>query len=175
MARVALLLPLSALLVACGSTKTVVHTVTVTRTTPATIASGDQRIYGRIRTVTRSPGGYELGFDPAWFLSGVTANAAAAADQGAQCEPTACPAVPNDNLVVDESNRVYVYLLPADVRGTVLTSSPTGFHETPVTAAQLAQLVAGTSPLHLFEPLSSGVWLNVHIDTVRSFAQEYVP
>ncbi len=175
MRRFAVLVAVPALLVACGSTRTVVHTVTVTRTTPAAIPSGDQRIYGRIRTVTRSPGGYELGFDPAWFLSGVTANAAAAEDQGVKCEPTACPAVPNDNLVVDESNRVYVYLLPANARGTVLTSSTTGFHATPVTASQLAGLVAGTSTLKLFEPLSSGVWLTVHIDTVRSFAQEYVP
>ena len=43
------------------------------------------------------------------------------------------------------------------------------------TAAQLAQLVAGTSPLKLFEPLSTGVWVLVHVDTVRTFAQQYRP
>jgi hypothetical protein len=44
-----------------------------------------------------------------------------------------------------------------------------------ITAQQLAALLAHKSPLKLFEPLASGVWLLVHIDTVRTFAQQYVP
>jgi hypothetical protein len=44
-----------------------------------------------------------------------------------------------------------------------------------ITAAQLAQLAARRSPLKLFEPLQSGMWLLVHIDTLRAFAQQYVP
>ena len=164
---------LPALLAACGSTKTVTRTVTVTRTTP--LAEADQRLYGQIRSVTPSPGGYEISFDPAWYLSGITANAAEAADQGVRCEPSACPPVPNDSIVVDESHREYVYRLPATAPGTVLVRSPSGFHALPVTGRQLARLVDGTSTLELFEPLSSGVWLTVHIDTVRSFTQQYVP
>jgi hypothetical protein len=39
----------------------------------------------------------------------------------------------------------------------------------------LAQIVAGKSSLKLFEPLSSGVWILVHVDTVRTFAQQYRP
>ena len=173
MRRLAVLAALTGLLVACGSTRTVVHTVTVIRTTA--VPSADQRIFGHIRAVSAGPGGYEVRFDPAWLLTGVTANTAAAEDRGLKCEPTACPGVPDDNLVVDESPRVYVYLLPAAARGTVLTSAPSGIEATPVTGAQLARLVAGTSRLKLFEPLESGVWLTVHIDTVRSFAQQYMP
>ena len=83
--------------------------------------------------------------------------------------------MPNDNLVVDESKRTYVYFLPSSAHGTVLTKTSNNFAETTVTAAQLADIVAGTSSLQLFEPLDSGVWLTVHVDTIRSFAQQYQP
>jgi hypothetical protein len=63
------------------------------------------------------------------------------------------------------------------VQGTVLTKSGSSggpFPATTITAAELAQIVAGTSSLKLFEPLS-GVWILVHGDTVRTFAQQYCP
>jgi hypothetical protein len=37
------------------------------------------------------------------------------------------------------------------------------------------QIIAGQSSLKLFEPLSSGVWILVHGDTVGTFAQQYRP
>jgi hypothetical protein len=64
------------------------------------------------------------------------------------------------------------------VQGTVLTKSGSSggpFPATTITVAQLAQIVAGKSSLKLFEPLSSGVWILVHVDTVRAFAQQYRP
>jgi hypothetical protein len=170
---VLLLLAVPAALVGCGTTHTVVKTVTVTHTVAAPPTG--QRLYGHVRSLEQSPGGYLLHFDPAWLLSGITANAAQAEDQGVTCAPRDCEPVPNDNLVVDESPRTYVYFLPNDTRGTVLLKTSTGFKETSVTAAQLAELVAGTSSLQLFEPLDSGVWLTVRIDTVHSFAQQYEP
>jgi hypothetical protein len=170
---VLLLLAVPALLVGCETTHTVVKTVTVTHT--VTAPATDQRLYGHIRSMEAAPGGYFVHFDPAWFLSGITANAAQAEDQGVTCAPRDCEAVPNDNLVVDESKRTYVYFLPSTVSGTVLTKTSNNFAETTVTAAQLAEIVAGTSPLQLFEPLESGVWLTVRIDTIRSFAQQYQP
>jgi hypothetical protein len=170
-----LLLAVPALLVGCGTTHTVVRTVTATHTVTVTAPAGDQRLYGHIRSLEETPGGYFVHFDPAWFLSGITANAAEAENQGVSCAPRDCEAVPNDNLVVDESSRTYVYFLPSSVHGTVLTKTSNNFAATTVTAAQLADLVAGTSSLQLFEPLDSGVWLTVHIDTVRSFAQQYRP
>ena len=92
--------------------------------------------------------------------------------------PSACPPVANDNYVVDEGHRLLTYLVPADVQGTVLTTSGSSggpFPATTITVAQLAQIIAGQSSLKLFEPLSSGVWILVHGDTVRTFAQQYRP
>ena len=126
----------------------------------------------------RTGGVYELRFDPAWFLSGVTANVAYAEAQGTRCRPRACPPVDNDNYVVEEGHRVLTYIAPAGMRGTVLTRNGANggpFPATLITVVQLAQLVAGGSSLKLFEPLSSGVWIRVHGDTVRTFAQQYVP
>jgi hypothetical protein len=161
-----------ALLAGCGGTRTVVRTVTA----PTHAGAGDLRLIGQIRSLTRVGNHYELRFDPQWFLSGITANAAAAADQHLRCAPAACPPVPNDNYRVEESHRTYVYVLPATVDGTVLTRKGSGpFPATRITAAQLAALVASRSSLKLFEPLSSGVWIVVHVDTIRDFAQQYVP
>jgi hypothetical protein len=141
-------------------------------------ATGDQRLYGQVKSLERKGDHYELRFDPALFLSGVAANVAQAEDQHTPCQPSACPPVANDNYVVDESHRLLTYLVPADVQGTVLTKSgPSAgpFPATTITVAQLAQIVAGKSSLKLFEPLSSGVWILVHVDTVRTFAQQYRP
>jgi hypothetical protein len=160
------------LLAACGGTRTVVRTVQA----PTRADRRDQRLIGRIRSLRRVGDRYEVSFDPQWFLSGVTANVALAQQQHLRCRPTACPPVPNDNLRVDESHRTYVFLLPVSVHGTVLTRNGSGpFPATTITASQLAQLVDGRSGLKLFEPLSSGVWIVVHVDTIRSFAQQYVP
>ena len=155
------------------------RTVTTERkTSAASGATGDQRLYGQIKSLARRGGHYELRFDPAWFLSGVTANVAQAEDQGVPCRPSACPPVANDNYVIDEGHRALTYIVPTDARGTVLTRNGANggpFPSTTITTAQLAQLVAGKSSLRLFEPLSSGVWILVHGDTVRMFAQQYVP
>jgi hypothetical protein len=163
----------------CGGTRTVVRTVTVDRPNRAAArAMGDQRLFGQIKSLVRSGDHFELRFDPAWFLSGVTANVAQAEARGTRCRPSACPPVANDNYVLDEGHRLLTYIVPDSVRGTVLTKgSPNGgpFPVTSITVAQLAQLVAGKSSPKLFEPLSTGVWILVHGDTVRSFAQQYMP
>ncbi len=181
-----------ALAAGCGSggAHTVVRTVTVQQK-PAVAkavtvqqqaaglsATGDQRLYGQIKSLEFKGDHYELRFDPTFFLSGVAANVAQAEDQHTPCQPSACPPVANDNYVVDEGHRLLTYLVPADVQGTVLTTSGSSgapFPATTITAAQLAQIIAGQSSLKLFEPLSSGVWILVHGDTVRTFAQQYRP
>jgi hypothetical protein len=59
---------------------------------------------------------------------------------------------------------------------TVLTRHGTGqFGATPVTVAELAEIVHGTSRMKLFEPLDSGVWIRVRIDAVRAIDQQYRP
>ncbi len=98
---------------------------------------------------------------------------AQAEDDGVTCKAAACAPVANDNYVVDEGHRLLTFFLPASVHGTVLSGR--GLAEKTITAAQLADLVAGQSPVKLFEPLDSGVWILVHNDTVRSFAQQYHP
>jgi hypothetical protein len=156
----------------------VARTVAVQHKAAAPSATGDQRLYGQVKSLERKGDHYELRFDPALLLSGLAANVAQAEDQHTPCQPSACAPVANDNYVVDESHRLLTYLVPADVQGTVLTKSGSSggpFPATTITVAQLAQIVAGKSSLKLFEPLSSGVWILVHVDTVRAFAQQYRP
>jgi hypothetical protein len=131
------------------------------------------RSYGHLASLRQAGGGWRLRFDPAWFTSGVTANTAAAQDGAV--EPG--QPVPNDNYVVDESHRLYVYRVAPDARVTVLTNNRTGILSTPIGLAELAQIVStGRSPRRkLFEPLDSGVWIRVHIDTVCSIEQQYRP
>jgi hypothetical protein len=109
-------------------------------------------------------------FDPEWLLTGVTANTAAAEDGAV--EPG--QPVPNDNYRVEEGHRLLTYLVPANAKVTVLAKGVTG---TPITVSQLAQIVEGHNPLSrpLFEPLTTGFWILVNIDTVRSLDQQYQP
>jgi hypothetical protein len=154
----------------CGSTKTV--TKVVTDTTAATAKTGvgppgEQVEFGYIKSLTPKGNAFELKFDPAWFLSGKTANQAALEDTGSSD-------VPNDNYVVNESHRLLTYIVPANARVTALTKSVTG---TPITVAQLSGIVSGKNPLGhpLWEGINTGFWIRVNIDTVRSLDQQYHP
>ena len=161
----------------CGTKRTVVQTVTApAKVVPA--GAADQQLYGHIRSLEPAGKGYVLRFDPAWFLTGVTANVAQAEDSGTHCRPVGCPPVPNDNYVVDEGHRALTFIVPSDVQGTVLVRNGTAggpFPATIVNGRQLAQIVAGTSTLKLFEPLDSGVWIVTRNGIVRSFTQQYRP
>jgi hypothetical protein len=131
------------------------------------------RMFGHISSLEQSNGQYELRFDPAWFTSGVTANTAAAEDGVVEPgEP-----VPNDNYRIEEGHRLLSYRVPADADVTVLTreGDAATFGSTPITVSQLAQLVSGEQPVDLFEPLDTGVWIRVNIDTVCSLDQQYQP
>src|SRR5438067_2001017 len=141
---IGVVLALAVLVGGCG--RTVVRTVTVKAATQSA-ATGDQRLYGHITSLQRSGHAYELRFDPAWFLSGVAANFAQAEDQGLHCKPLACPPVANDNYVVDESHRVLTFVVPARVRGSVLTKRGSAGGPFPAAAStneQLAGIVHGT-------------------------------
>lgn len=167
----ALILVLAVLTAGCGSTKTVTRIVTVNPTAKTGVgAPGEQVQFGYVKSLTRKGSRYELRFDPAWFLTGETANVAAAEDGAVEPgEP-----VPNDNYVVNEGHRLFTFLVPADARVTVLTNGVSG---SPVTVAQLAELVRGENPFPrpLFEPLTTGFWIRINIDTVRSLDQQYRP
>lgn len=159
----------------CSSTETVTTTVTVT-TTPEKSDLGPprQRVeFGHIKSLTRKGDHYELRFDPAWFLSGETANVAAAEDGAV--EPG--QPVPNDNYVLDEGHRLLTYLVPPSAKVTVLTNRPNGILATPTSVANLAKLASGqTVPgLKLYEPLDSGIWITTDIDRVKQIDQQYRP
>jgi hypothetical protein len=131
------------------------------------------RIFGHISSLSSKDARYEMRFDPAWFTSGVTANTAAAED--GVIEPG--ESVPNDNYRIEEGHRLLTYLVREDAPVTVLTKhgDPAGFGATPITVSELAQLVNGEKPVELFEPLDTGFWIRVHIDTVCALDQQYLP
>ena len=144
-------------------------------TKTVTVKPCGDRVYGHINSLTHKGDHYELRFDPAWFTSGVTANTAAAEDGAV--EPG--QPVPNDNYVVDESHRLLTYLVPSTTPVTVLTreGDPAQFGATAIPVSELAEIVAnGKSSSHtLFEPLDSGIWIRVHVDTVCALDQQYRP
>jgi hypothetical protein len=143
---------------------------------PPAASAGQMVLYGHVKKLTAKSGHFELRFDPAWFTSGVTANVAQAQDQGTSCQPTACPPVPNDNYVIEEGHRLLTYLVPTSAHVTVLTNAGTkGISATPISVAELSRIVNGGPHRKLFEPLESGVWLRVRIDTVRELDQQYRP
>ena len=132
------------------------------------------RSFGHISSLGITSGGaYQMQFDPAWFTSGVTANTAAAEDGVVEPgEP-----VPNDNYRIEEGHRLLTYVVPDDTHVTVLTrqGDPANFGATSIPVSELAQLVDGKKPVELYEPLDTGVWIRVNIDTVCSIDQQYQP
>jgi hypothetical protein len=141
-------------------------------TKTVTVKPCGDRIFGHIKSLERSGDHYLLRFDPAWFTSGVTANTAAAEDGAV--EPG--QPVPNDNYLVDESHRLLSYLVPETADVTILTRGGTGpLYQTESSVSELDRIVNGGDHRALFEPLDSGVWIRVHIDTVCSLDQQYRP
>jgi hypothetical protein len=159
-------LTVTALAAGCGRTTTVTKTVTVR----APETTNDVVQFGFVKSLERKGSGYEMRFDPAFLVSGQTANVAAAEDGAV---PAGEP-VPNDNHLIDEGHRLLTYEVPADAHVTALTKGVSG---SPITVAELAQLVRGENPFPkpLFEPISTGFWIRVHVDTVRSLDQQYHP
>lgn len=137
---------------------------------PPAAPAGQFTLYGHIKKLTRSSSTrYVLRFDPAMFTSGLTASVAHKEDTGSSD-------VPNDNYVVDETHRAYSYILPSTAKITVLTNHGTaGISATLIPAAELYRIVNGGPHRKLFEPLESGIWIRVRIDTVRELDQQYAP
>jgi hypothetical protein len=159
----------------CAGGDETTETVTVTAPSPAETAVPPPVIaqFGHIAGLRRSDDGWTMRFDPELFLSGETANTAAAEDGAVEPgEP-----VPNDNYRLEEGHRLLTYRVPADAHVRVLTrkGDPANFGATPISVAELARVLEGTSDLRLFEPLDTGVWLAIHGDTVRSIDQQYQP
>jgi hypothetical protein len=134
--------------------------------------AGQVAQWGHVKSLVRKGRRYELRFDPAWWLGGVTASRAALEDTGSSD-------VPNDYYVVDESHRALTYLVPTTARVTVLVNSGTrGIRPTRIGVAELAQIVKGRNPRGraLYDRGNHlGYWIRVAADTVRSLDQQYQP
>jgi len=154
--------------VGCGSTKIVTKTVTVSPTAKNGVGPPREVVeYGYIKSLKRKGATFELRFDPAWLLTGKTANQAALEDTGSSD-------VPNDNYIVNESTRAYTFFVSPSAHVTVLKE---GVNGSPITVDQLAQLANGGNPFPkpLFEPISTGFWISIRNDTVGSLEQQYHP
>jgi len=147
------------------------HTGAAARQTIDNTYCGEQRLFGFIRALTKHGSNYRLRFDPAQFLSGETANQAAAQDGAVSPGQP----VPNDNYVVDETRRTYLYTATATTRIRVLVQGGNITNGNPVSVQTLARLLHGKHPIKLFEGLNTGFWLGVHIDHACSLTQQYHP
>ena len=65
--------------------------------------------------------------------------------------------------------------MPSEAHVTVLTNDGTGIMSTPIGVPELAQLLNGEKPVELFEPLDTGAWIRIDIDTVCALDQQYQP
>ncbi len=135
---------------------------------PPAAPAGQMTLYGHIKTLSRKSRRFQMRFDPAWFTSGVTASRAALEDTGSSD-------VPNDNYRIEEGQRLLTYIVPTSARVTVLTNNGTGISSTPITVSELARIVNGGKHRKLFEPLDSGIWIRVRIDSVLELDQQYRP
>jgi hypothetical protein len=154
----------------CGSTKTITKRVTVSATAKSGAGSPREVVeFGYVKSLKPTGNAFKMRFDPAWLLTGKTANQAALEDTGSSD-------VPNDSYVVNESPRAYTFIVPANARVRVLTTGA-NLDGTPITVTQLAQLVAGKNPLPkpLFEQISTGFWISIRNDKVGSLQQQYHP
>jgi len=135
---------------------------------PPPTRAGEVALWGHIRSLTRTGRRYELRFDPALWLSGVTANRAAAEDGRT---------VDNDYYVRDESHRLLTYLVPTSARATVIINRGTeGLCSLRIPIAELAQIVRGKNPQRrLLFGRRLGYWIRATGDTVRSLDQQYQP
>ena len=90
-------------------------------------------------------------------------------------EDTGSSEVPNDYYVVNEGHRLLTYLVPAGARVTVLAKGVDGRRASPSRSWRSSWPAGTRSTTALFEPISTGFWMLVHIDKVESLDQQYFP
>lgn len=161
--------------VGCGGTRTVTKTVTVSgATTTALGAPREMVFYGHIKSLIRKGSRFELGFDPAWLLFGVTAERAAVQDKVLQPGQP----VPNDSYTVEAGHRLLTFVVFPDAHVSVLSK---GLRPTTISVSELAQIIRGKNPRHrsLFDPSNgSAFWLRVgnkYPNPAVSLSQQYHP
>ena len=137
-------------------------------TEPGLQPPGQRTEFGYIVSLEPSGDRYTMTFDPAWFLSGQTANVAAAEDGVVMPgEP-----VPNDNYVVDEGHRLLTYLVASDAAVTVRTG---GGEASTITVEELARALHEGGDTTMWDPRTTGTWITADVDTVTAIRQQYRP
>jgi hypothetical protein len=137
---------------------------------PATPA-GQTTQWGHIKSLARRSGRFEMRFDPAWLLHGVTAERAALEDTGSSD-------VPNDAYTLEEGHRLLTYIVAPTAHVTVLTR---GLRAQSIPVSELAQIVSGRNPNHraLFDRANGlGYWIRIgtkYPNPVLSLDQQYQP
>jgi hypothetical protein len=126
---------------------------------PPATRTGEIVMFGHVKSLTRKGNRFELRFDPAWWLTGLTA-------RRAKLEDTGSPDVPNDYYIVDESHRALTYVVNPATRVTILTG---GTCTTRVSVARFR-----TSA----QARRAGFWIRIggrSGDAVLSIDQQYQP
>jgi hypothetical protein len=135
---------------------------------PATLVQ-----YGYVRSLVRSGNGYRMRFDPAFWLSGQTANRAAIEDGVIARGET----VPNDYYIRNESRRQLTYTVLPRARVTIVTNSAVGgLRATRISASELRAIVAGRNPRRrAIYGRDLGYWIRIAVDRVTRLDQQYQP
>ena len=128
--------------------------------------------YGYLRSLVRSGSAYRMRFDPAFWLSGETANRAAVED-GVLAPGDA---VPNDYYIRNESKKQLDYTVPRNARATIVTNPAGGLRSTRIAVSELAAIVKGQNPKgrKLYGP-DLGYWARIAVDRVLALDQQYQP
>lgn len=135
---------------------------------PAAAPTGQMTLYGHIKTLGRVGGHIELRLDPAWVTSGLTARRASLAATGSSV-------VPNDHYYVEAGHQLLTYVVAPTATIRIITNNGSGPVFTPIKLGELVRIVNGGPHRHLWEPLRTGVWIRVHVDTIQEIDQQYQP
>jgi hypothetical protein len=129
--------------------------------------------YGYVRSLMRSGNLYRMRFDPAFWLSGQTANRAAIEDG------VIAPGegVPNDYYIRNESRKQLTYTVLPGARVTVVTNSAVGgLRATRLAVSELAAIVAGRNPnKRKLYGRNLGYWIRIAGARVTRLDQQYQP
>jgi hypothetical protein len=167
--RLTIVLAAAALALAGG-----VAAVAATLALPIAAPPAVQTQFGYIRSLALKGGSYQLKLNPAFFLQGDTADAAAVA--AGELKPG--QSVPDDYFIVRvPAKTVLTYRVLPGTPVTVLTINSRSRR---ITVRQLAQILRGTSPLkpRLMDRgprFFLGYWLRIRVDRVISINQQFQP
>ncbi len=128
--------------------------------------------YGYVRSLVRAGSVFRMRFDPAFWLTGATAQRAAVED-GVLAPGEA---VPNDYYIRNETRKQLSYVVPRNARVTVVTNPAGGLRSTRIAVSELAAIVKGRNPngRKLYGP-SLGYWARIAGDRVVALDQQYQP